>query len=1007
MLLFSVALVGGVIITGQLAGRALFLSSLPREAIPYKYMLPPLALMLASAAYTRLAPRLRTDRLIAVFCVLSALGMLGFRFLLSTPAGQGLVPLCALFVFIDIVGSLAVVQFWTFASDIFDAREAKRLFGLIAGGSAISNVLFGAVLAGVASRLDPADLLYCLAASLLICAGATLYITGRCRDDLPADALSSPGPVSEPDATSLWDDLSSTLAQPLVRTIGALVLMAALASGIADYLLDLALQREYGSDGQGMVAFLGGFRLLAGLASVVLQFFLAGRLLERFGVVAGLAMLPSMIAMSAGVVLATAGALWAAALPRASDVVLKYTVHDAALNLLYLPIDSARRARAKAVLEGIVKPPVVGLLGISFLLADRWSTLPPQGWAVPLLVVTLLWLLLMRAAARQYVAALTRSLRMRRLDLDAEPLNLSDDSSIRVVRESLRSEDEGRVLHALSLLDQIPNRDFGADLEPLTCHASAQIRQSVLRQMAAFGDGRADDALRAALQDEDLDVRGVAVEELCVAGSASATEVMAFLQSAEPRIRGTAVLGTLRREGLQALHLVEDNLRTLLEDNDPVARAEGVRAVCSLGNPALAAFLMPRLLDADPLVRAAAARGAARMPSPDLIPALIASLDRATLREDAARSIALCGASDLQPIQAGIDDIALPIQTRARLLRLLGSVAHVDVIERLLQQLESGDRRLRLAASQALLERCRAENHLVPSPRLVPLLEAEAVAGYRWNAALDSTHRLPRASLLREALLLRFDETRARVLILLDLLHPELAEDRLRLSLLATTTSLAEGRRSRAAALELLDSVLSHELRALLVPLLSPNASERRAGAQRVGIVEQSAARQLAELQQDDDPWLQRCAHFAAAEPEGEQDMALTTLERVFFLKSVSFFQPIPGEQLDRFASILKEVQFEAGETFIRRGDDGDCLFILVEGEVEIRRDGQVFFAGSTEVIGERSVLTESPRTADCTANTEVVALRIDKDDFWDLMREQPGLTIEVMRVIVDRYVPA
>lgn len=135
--------------------------------------------------------------------------------------------------------------------------------------------------------------------------------------------------------------------------------------------------------------------------------------------------------------------------------------------------------------------------------------------------------------------------------------------------------------------------------------------------------------------------------------------------------------------------------------------------------------------------------------------------------------------------------------------------------------------------------------------------------------------------------------------------------------------------------------------------------------------------------------------------------MALTTLERVFFLKSVSFFQPIQGEQLDRFASILKEVQFEAGETFIRRGDDGDCLFILVEGEVEIRRDGQVFFAGSTEVIGERSVLTESPRTADCTANTEVVALRIDKDDFWDLMREQPGLTIEVMRVIVDRYVPA
>ena len=74
---------------------------------------------------------------------------------------------------------------------------------------------------------------------------------------------------------------------------------------------------------------------------------------------------------------------------------------------------------------------------------------------------------------------------------------------------------------------------------------------------------------------------------------------------------------------------------------------------------------------------------------------------------------------------------------------------------------------------------------------------------------------------------------------------------------------------------------------------------------------------------------------------------------------------------------------------------------------MEVRRGENLFSVGSTEVIGERAVLTETPRTADCTAKTEIVALRIDKDDFWELMREQPGLTIEVMRVVVDRYVSA
>jgi len=63
-----------------------------------------------------------------------------------------------------------------------------------------------------------------------------------------------------------------------------------------------------------------------------------------------------------------------------------------------------------------------------------------------------------------------------------------------------------------------------------------------------------------------------------------------------------------------------------------------------------------------------------------------------------------------------------------------------------------------------------------------------------------------------------------------------------------------------------------------------------------------------------------------------------------------------------------------------------------------------VISAHSREVIGERSVLTQQPRSADCTAVTEVVLLRIDKKDFWKLMEEQPKIAIAVLKVIVERY---
>ena len=133
--------------------------------------------------------------------------------------------------------------------------------------------------------------------------------------------------------------------------------------------------------------------------------------------------------------------------------------------------------------------------------------------------------------------------------------------------------------------------------------------------------------------------------------------------------------------------------------------------------------------------------------------------------------------------------------------------------------------------------------------------------------------------------------------------------------------------------------------------------------------------------------------------------MALSTLEKVFFLKSASLFEQIPAEEIVGMVPIIHEVEIKRGETFIRKGEEGDCLYILVAGEVVARRGDEEYTIRSREVIGERAVLTEQPRSADCTALTDVVALRIDKKDFWRLMEEQPKITIEVLKMIVDRYI--
>ena len=133
--------------------------------------------------------------------------------------------------------------------------------------------------------------------------------------------------------------------------------------------------------------------------------------------------------------------------------------------------------------------------------------------------------------------------------------------------------------------------------------------------------------------------------------------------------------------------------------------------------------------------------------------------------------------------------------------------------------------------------------------------------------------------------------------------------------------------------------------------------------------------------------------------------MPLSTIERVLLLKGAELFNGIAGEDLVPVALVAEEVHFTAGEVLIRQGEPGDCLYIVVDGEVSIaiRGVGTVATRGAKSSIGEMGVISHHPRSADCVALTDVTALRIDRTDFWELLGEQPALGLGVISVLSQR----
>jgi CRP/FNR family transcriptional regulator, cyclic AMP receptor protein len=91
-----------------------------------------------------------------------------------------------------------------------------------------------------------------------------------------------------------------------------------------------------------------------------------------------------------------------------------------------------------------------------------------------------------------------------------------------------------------------------------------------------------------------------------------------------------------------------------------------------------------------------------------------------------------------------------------------------------------------------------------------------------------------------------------------------------------------------------------------------------------------------------------------------------------------------------RLTEAAPERQVDAGETIIGFGDSEPALFVLVSGELEVRRDGATLarLAEPGAIVGELSLLLGTPASADVVAIEPSVVRRVD--DAEQLFRDVP-----------------
>lgn len=129
-------------------------------------------------------------------------------------------------------------------------------------------------------------------------------------------------------------------------------------------------------------------------------------------------------------------------------------------------------------------------------------------------------------------------------------------------------------------------------------------------------------------------------------------------------------------------------------------------------------------------------------------------------------------------------------------------------------------------------------------------------------------------------------------------------------------------------------------------------------------------------------------------------------------LKGTPLFKSFTDAELEQFLSVADQAGYRSGESIIRQGENGDCMYCLAEGtcKVMFNRDGrQVELAslGTGAIFGELALFEHRPRFADVVAVTDCMLLRISEPMIHAFAGLYPAaaykLLAGIIREIADR----
>lgn len=850
-------------VASKAARDALFLDRYRAVDLPYVDMTIAALVGIVAGLYIRIGHRTNLRNLLVGNLLFFASNALLFWWWAAVSVLESNLLFIVLYVWVGVFSVLAPSQVWTLANYVMTTREAKRAFGFIGSGAILGWIVGGFATRTAVPRFGTESMLGFVALSLLSSAALVIYIW-RHRPAYLGDGQPATG--SERQTGGLWTSLGLVRESPYLRAIAWLVLISAVATTVAGWQFKaIAKAAIPGTDELAM--FFGTFNMIAGLVSLVLQLVLTGRVLRTAGVGTALFIVPTAMLMGqAGIIVL--GTLVAAAMLKASDQVLRYSIDKATVELLYLPVPAGHTFRVKSFIDTVIYrfgDALGGLVVLAFAAVLGWS---PREIAWIGIVLVAAWIGVAYVARHQYVENLRDSIHQHRVDFERASLPVMDRDASRLISSRLKG-DTREIAYALSLFEMAHDRKVHPAVRGLLHHDQPEIRRQAIALLTRAGDASVKAEVENLLRDPSLDVRTEALLYLTAFDPVDPLERIEQLGDFDDFSIRAALVAFLARPGrtqnVEAARLLLSKMAEEPGEDGRRTRLEAAKLVEML--PDLFDRELRTLLDDEDVEVARAAIGAAgKLKKRVLIDRLIERLREPDLADATTAALAGFGDRIVGTLRDYLIDQQMPTEVRREIPKVLHAIGTPAAQVVLTESVLDRDVVLRYHTIAALNKLGQAHPERSADRKLIEMvLGAEIMGHYRSYQVLATlgTSLDDDANPIAHGLNESMAKEAERIFRLLKLLYPEYDMHSAHVGLQSQDPVVHDN------AVEFLDSVLPPEIRALIVPLFDRQVpvKDRIVTANRLlGTTLTDREEAIEVMAISDDPWLRSCAAYAMGE---------------------------------------------------------------------------------------------------------------------------------------------